>query len=978
MTRRTPLLVTVLAAVTLLLIGSATLVWAMPAQGEDSPTSATVDTPQDNNVVTGHARTDEDPPRPVQNARIVARRPATGAEVSTTTDAEGAYTLELPVGVATWNIRAEKTDTTIPPEAEAPSISRPVVFGPRPSTKTGIDFTFHVPSTEEGAHIVGRVLVSATVPFVPTFPVTVTDVSIQIPPKVTSGQINPTTGRFDLTVSEGRHQVAIFPQDFLNYLPPVIPPFKVETGETHDLGDLYLIPLHGSATIRGQVLTTEDQPVAGVQVVAMKLGNILTGGGLQVPEIKRAQTSPTGDFALPVTGGTWWVAVSLGQGDPYMPYRLQWQTIVNVEDGGTVDDVILRVAAADAWIRGTLINAATGQPADDACGVVAAYKQGQAGTYSFRRFTGSTFDLPVTAGTYRLSVIPSPDLEDLDGSIPYPPSCEPGKYLVTTVPQVEVNGPGVTSIQVQLAVRTGATIRGQLWNLTEKQSVTGVGGVMIGWQPAASGTGQGNWAAARIDPATGVGELQVTQGDWLVSYHVQAGSGYRAFPGVISVTVPSDVTTVDVHLPVVQPKQAVSGQVLDPDGNGVRGVIVTATGIGWQGLRGALIGPNQTPVGLSRDMAAVTNKDGTFTLNLSYGVYRLSVLGPPELLKGQGDQPWISPQPEIIKLLPNQPAPTPVLRFRTGDATIHGHLSLATGSAQSGKGTEVELPAMVWAATAGGPSRITGHTKVLVPMSGTGEGDYSLPAIQGQRWVVQAVYEVGSSLWMTRAVVDVDSADVRLDLTLTPRDLLPAGVAQILDPDEPFYVELADGASLYIPAGALTVTGQVASAKGATAARPDAAPRIDLPTLISLQSSLIKTLGISVPVPCCSNVGVPLSPAYEIGAQLLQSAPQAGAQGVGAMPQLVPLAAPADIELNVPMVLRIPYDASALAAEGISEEDIRVWYMPTDTADTREPVEDYVIDAEHDEVVIFAEGFGTYTLAAERTTWSVYLPFTLR
>ncbi|RME43404.1 MAG: carboxypeptidase regulatory-like domain-containing protein, partial [Chloroflexi bacterium] len=481
-----------------------------------------IGTQQDQNRVLGHARTDETTPRSVQNARIIATRVGVGEQVTALTDAMGAYTLTLPVGIATWSVAAEATESTIPAGAVAPNQPRLLVFGRGAETKAGIDFTFHIDTTN-------------------------------------------------------------------------------------------------TASLQGHVMTPEDQPVAGVRVVAIKIDSLVSGGRLQVPTIRYTETGAQGEFAMMVDAGTWWVAVTLGADDPYMPYRLQWQTIVTVADGQTVDNMVLRVAPATARIHGALVREGSGEPATDACGIVAAFKQGEPAVYTYRTFTGASFDLPVTQGTYRVAVIPNPNLPVGSISLPaYLPSssptqiatCEAGKYLVRTLPQVTVEGPETDVVVPLRAAET--TIHGRLWDLGSQQAVTGVQGLIFGWSPELSdsgGSGQGTWSAAPINPETGVGDLRAGSGDWLLAYQVDPNSSYHVAPGVITMTVPPGVPEIDVSLPVVGAESMVNGRVVAPDGSGVPGVLVVAAGISQlPGATGSLPGGGSIPASLVGDVAVVTDE----------------------------------------------------------------------------------------------------------------------------------------------------------------------------------------------------------------------------------------------------------------------------------------------------------------------------------------------------------------------------------
>ncbi|RME82578.1 MAG: carboxypeptidase regulatory-like domain-containing protein, partial [Caldilineae bacterium] len=640
------------------------------------------------NTIRGRAVTDEQPPRPVKDARIVAQKLDASEAVSTTTDAEGHYSLQVPAKPATWMLSAEVDAKTSPGGLKAP-LPRQVTFTTSDVITVTRDFTFTLPVAE--THIVGTVLVTDTVPFVPTIPVTVTAINL-ITFQRASTAIDPDNGSFDLSVpGGGLYQILVVPADLLRYLPINLPQVLVSKGETKDLGTLYLIPtaVGNMATISGRVLTTEDEPVAGVRVHGLRL----TDKAPALPVITRED----GSFTLLVPPGTWWVAVALQEGDPYMPYRLRWQTVVTVGAHETVDDVELRVRAANATIHAVLTEGEGGNQAADACGALAAYKKGEPGVYNFGTFSHGSFDLPVIPGTYRLEVVPEPGLQEN-----LPEDCAGGKYLPATVANLEVTASGVTTVTIPLQSSL-ATIHGQLWDRFQDRAVTGWGGMMFGWSPTLK-----TWSAARIDETTGRGDLRASPGDWLLSFRIDPASGYRPLPPALNVTVPAGQTDVDVQLPVALLNTPVQGRVLDPDGNPVQWVIVQALGV-----------PGAD--------TAVTDKTGAFTLALPIGAYMVEVLGPAEVLS---DHDWISPAPQKLVLLPDTPAPELTLQYRRGDADIHGTLVFSSTVA-SGQG---DRRALLTATSFGARSK----TWVNMPLAPGQE--YHLPALQGRDWWVAASY----------------------------------------------------------------------------------------------------------------------------------------------------------------------------------------------------------------------------------------------
>lgn len=899
-------------------------------------------------VLTGRVLTDETTPRPVQNALIQATHLSAGGETaSALTDANGDYTITLPAS-GIWYVQALKTTATLPATAEAPRLGKQVTFL-TPATKTA-NFTFHV-SAQGGSGIRGRVLISGTPPIPAPFTVTVKAIAFPWPghncPTVfgsASTTANPTTGEFTLPVSPGCYKLVVIPAN-IAFLPPNVPPVEVGSGSTVDVGDLYLKPLGALGTIQGHVLLPDDSPAPGVHVTAFsrELGLIL-------PALQPSDAQ--GMFQLVLPPSTWWVAVTLKPGDPYMPYRLDWQTTVELTGSQVISDVVLRVRQADAVLHGQMLDAKTGDPAPDACGVVAAYQKGSPNVYSYAVFKNGMFDMAVVSGTYRLAVIPNPNLEGL--GVPRPGvvlNCEAGRYLATSVRSVVVTSGLTTTLDIPLQP-VESVLHNRFWDIRTRDTISGVGGAAIGWMPGEPGSGVGTWTAAVINPQTGVGDMPAAAGRYLIAYQLDTNAAYKAFPGIISLTVPPATPEMDVNLPVVQLGTTVSGTVVAPDGSPVAGAVVVATGIGLPNDLGNLPGPAKVSALMQHDIAVTSREDGSFVLNLNYGAYRIAVIDPPRMLFAD-HAPWISPAPTRLVLRPNAQPPTLTLAYRTGDATIHGSLQVVTTTASA---PDLSLagkkhPALVWAVTVRGPN--PGHTRDLVMLT-NGQGSYSLPAIQGQRWLVGAVYEVGMSFWYTATVVDVNSADISLDLALGGPHTL-AGDARQLDPAQGFLSELPDGASVFVPGNLL---GQAGNA------------RVLFQQKLHDALAFMGANGVAFPIGGLSSA-LPaegralLSMVYEFQAMDGQGNPIHG-------------------RLNGPVMLRLPYllggstpaPGRAPVASQETVTPVPVYFDPQ--TQTWMPVENYVVDTENQAVIVFAEQPGSYAVMSAPTATTIYLPLLFR
>lgn len=879
-------------------------------------------------TISGAAMTSDETPRPVVNARIVAKRVNSSQQISATTGADGSYHLSVPLSRSTWQVWAEKSDTTTPAEATAPSGSRLVSFFSNSTPESQqANFTFPLSSS----HITGRLLVSGTTT-VPDVAVSVTAVQIlgaQSAPAqetvvIVTVPMDPATGIFDLTLPPGTYQITFLPSDLLKYLPVVLTGVQVADNQTNSLGDVFLTPLTvpgNFATLSGQVQTTGRDPVAGVRVVGVRTSD-------RTPTVP-ATTAADGSFTLIVEEGEWWVAVVLSEEDDYLPYQDKWQTNVAVEAGQTITGVELLLLAADARIQATLTAGENGPQATDACGVAAAYKVGEPSLYNFRTFTGGSFDLPVITGTWRLVILPEPALEQLQSLLPE--GCAAGKYLAKSVRSVAVDSPGTVPVTIALESQS-ATIHSQLWDTGTDAALTGWGGQLFGWNPAKQ-----SWAAAQIDAQTGRGDLRASQGDWLLAYRIDPDSGYNQRPGIARTTVTTGALDVTVPLNVATGAVAVKGRLLDPDGAGVANAVVIALG---------------RAVGSTATASSRTDSSGGFTLTLNSGIYLLEVFGPGAMA---GEKAWISPAPQRLTVAEGETSPSPILQFRTGDATIHGKLT--TAAPQTAAASPSLGRALVWATSREGRTK----TRVAMPMGGNDE--YRLPAIQGTEWRVAAAWWDGTTLWFGQERMAVASADVALHLELKPV-AAPSGerVTQAIAAGRGFYAELSNGVTLQ--GSAASFRQESRSAGGKSTLRLErgclfpAQPEEPLPWT-HLCPEDTKNAGRS------SHGSQPaeglrlLSAIYSLSGE--------DAQG----------SALTNSVLATPLVLRIPYDAATLDAQGFSPDELFVVYESGNGAGWQS-YSSFVVDESSREVVIFAEQWGSYALAGATVYQKLYLPGVMR
>ena len=246
-----------------LILTLAMLTGMAQAGAEESPPAVSAFSGAAAKTVSGHAQTDETPPQAVQNARIVAKEVVSGDVIAeTTTDGSGNYLLNLPSDVYACMVFAESTAGTTPPEASPPATGQLVTFLPTGGNETA-DFTFSVPNSQ----ISGRVLIQGSPDIAPAFPVTATITRL---PGDSASQLINADGSFTFTVLSGEYRVK-FEVDSPNYRNPLSKIGYVDSGETWNLGDIYLTPVVEFATLSGQVKLPDGSPAPNAPVMAFPL-----------------------------------------------------------------------------------------------------------------------------------------------------------------------------------------------------------------------------------------------------------------------------------------------------------------------------------------------------------------------------------------------------------------------------------------------------------------------------------------------------------------------------------------------------------------------------------------------------------------------------------------------------------------------------------------------------------------------------------
>ncbi len=790
-----------------------------------------------------------EPTQPVFHAQVVARQVNRPGLQTALTDVNGAYLMNLGPGL--WAVTVRPYSDTLPVEWVYPNPPTLVYFQntslPEQST---LDFNVLVAD----ASLQGTV----TLPDGSTPPFTVT-VGLHNGEGVGRQVLaDPADGSFEIEIPNGAYKfvLRIFSDA---YLPPALPEVLLAPGEELDLGTIALLPR--DAVITGTLTSDAGLPLAGVPLTAWRPG---------IPGTLRTLSGAGGEFALAVSAGEWHV---LPAPAPSQPYLYQGDSaVVTLAAGEVVGEVNFELQTASARIHGVLVNVDSGSPASEASGWASALSSPDAprdgGIVNGAPIVEGVFDIFVPGGSYSVFA--------------YLPAGSP--YMSTEEGQVSVQAGETTTVTLLVTPKT-ALISGALRDFRAPgEPVTGVNGVVY----ASSGE---NWAAGPINPATGAYRLQVAGGLWLLNYRIDERL-YTRLGGPLITAVEDDEVQL-VNLPVARKDSSLQGVVLDPNGDPLPGAAVVVRGV--------------DPALKETWFHTRTRSDGTFSLPVPHGLYRLGAAG--------GDPAWLNPvEIEVYAPLPTQFAQLHQLQFRLPDAAVEGSLLV----------TPTQTGGMVWVTAW---SDDGGYVQGLFPVEpapegGSAAGTFNLDVSGSTIWHVRAIFETNQYYWIARSDVETQSGITHpVDLVLSGPQFKPAPRVVTFDAAEPQRILLADGTSIYIPAGAMPAEGLV-------------------------------TLRI---VPLAGLPQQQHATVFEYGYAFLAS--DASGQ-------------PIEANFNQDVVITFQYHEAAL--NGISELWLKPAYFSTTTNRWTFP-SSYVVDSEANTITIQIDHFTDYALTTVPVT-RVYIP----
>ncbi len=578
-------------------------------------------------------------------------------------------------------------------------------------------------------------------------------------------------------------------------------------------------------------------------------------------------SGPGGVYALAVTSGTWQVRPAPLPSQPYLYHEAGAE--VTLSAGETRPDVDFDLTGTDAAISGVLVDE-SGNPVTEVEGWASAIRIGNPALHNGAPIRAGAFSINIPAGAYRVAAL----LPAGSG------------YLSTGERHVEVAS-GETAV-ITLTVRAvDARISGALVDPRDAgHPVRDLPGLVAGWN-------EGHWAVDTVDTGNGTFSLDVAAGLWRVTYRINSQRYARLSRGK-NVPVEAGQTAV-IGLPVTAKDARIEGQVLDPDGNPLAGARVMV-----RGFSGAVDG---------LWLHTSSRADGSFVLKVPYGRYTLGAALPGSA--------WIKPVEVVVNVPPGGVSSGHVLQFRESDAVLSGSLTVTPTLAEG------DVYVFAWADDGGFVHALFPVTQTAA--GGSAAGSYSLGVLSGTTWHVGAVFQTSTKYWSGQGVVAVDEASETLDLTLTGPHAKPAPVVVRFDASEPRRVSLSDGTEIYIPGGALPVSGTVTLRV------------VPIATLPSQHSARIVRYGYA----------------------FLATGPDGE---------------PIEEHFNQDVVIRFAYDEDAL--HGFPEGRIRPAYFSTTTDEWTYP-ESYVVDTDANTVTMQIDHFTDFALTTDGMNF-IFIPLLTR
>lgn len=714
-------------------------------------------------VVQGSAGSGTTSTTGVPDVEVNANKRGMSAWAHTRTDQEGRF--QLGVSGGEWEVMIHT-----PPDSPADWVydghPQMASFSEDPALEETWLMTFTVQTAD--AHVVGSVVGPIGESLTPWF--------VWVEVRNDQGQGNGRSlrddGTFDIPVIKGNYNIWIHVDDqqYPTWSSPRLDPISV-VDAVYNVGEIRLI--EKTSFIEGVVARASDnEGVSGVFVHAWQHEGGWAG----------TVSGVDGSYSLAVISGTWEIAIDPPPTSAYVsgepPRR------VYVADDETLSGTDFLLVEAAGTISGKLVNE-QGQLLTTVDGWAYAATGMSPEPVAGSPVNRGSFDLRVPAGSYRVGVglppgsdyTPAGETEVTISTAELRSAAEVAvANMARTEKQVVVEANSTVTVNITLLANTARIVGTFYTDLAKTIPATGLNGQVF----AMAGEG-GSWKETRIDPTTGRYELGVAAGTWNMGYWLESTEYVNSPPPDTRVTVEQeDVFTMNFS--VVAADSTIYGHVLKPESDGggpVDRAWVWAHRERIEGVTAAIdTGDESKP------------PYGDFTISVPAGTYELGCWAPEQL-------GYIQPDMQTVVVTPAGAIVS--LQFRSSDAFITGTVYYHDEAGNVAYGPR----AWVWAWSESG-------SHAGAPTAPNGQ--FRLNVASGSTWHIGATYQYDESLFYDTLsetiVVVTPGANGGVDLHIYPNNMaMPPSASVTFDSGADNTIVLADGTSVFIPAGALPITG---------------------------------------------------------------------------------------------------------------------------------------------------------------------------
>jgi len=728
---------------------------------------------------------------PMANVSVRAFKMMQPEMVDSTTDANGNYS--LLVGGGNWMFMPEIDFHTNFDNDSSNDVTAGWVYCGMPKSASFTDDTSTESSTGNNFTVkTASVTITGKVETPDGQPLTGGNGDVSVYSKDGCGShavIDAYDGTFSANVPPGTYNITVHTWQEKYAAPPSVT-VTVSSG-TVDVGTLTLTTKQARisgklwADANGNNQYDSGEGVGGVRVEAFKAakkfdefsggpaGGPMGGGGDWSSTESSNVTATKGNFELKVTKGTWIVNV---MADPGMTGGYSSNSVDYIYTGAPIQVSIgtdtgsstgnnFELKIADATINGRVVNSETNQGIGGIYGFAFAEP---AGTYGQGPMMGmgmgaminnSVFTIKVPAGSYRIGVDFPPETSGYTPGSTASVTAVAGQEVSVDVPVTpnnavvrvrfkDVNGNLVTDLaHAEVFMDNGAG--GHQWRMFSQEDLT-----------------------------NGYVDIDVAAGEWNVGYHIDPTENNYMSESMTEnkvTAVANQTVTKDITLRVVD--STVSGTVYTPDGDPLSGAFISLDS--RKASNFSMMGGPMLMLG------EMTGADGSYTLNLPAGTYRISAFFPPSATVGGQEVSYLNPEPQEVTISAASPA-TVDFTFGQSDATITGVITL----------NGVNQGAFVSAYSNKGGYNETTSTS----------GSYSLNVTSDATWYLRAIYESGNDVYMSDLVEVAmgGAASKTRNLTLTKAPFtIPDPVSTTFNCAGAKKIVLSNNTEISIPAGAI-------------------------------------------------------------------------------------------------------------------------------------------------------------------------------